>query len=291
MRRLRRCAQAEKPAGVARIEPGEREEHEEIGGVELLVPGGLAAHESAEAEVAPDERRRLDGQGARPVARREWPVGEDPPSFGAEVLFAQPAADGRRRRVSVRQAHARAAHDVAAAGGVDPAEQRRPEERDDGPVPEVGMHAGAADLRGDRPEAAEPAQVELPLRVEAARRARPLGGKDAIGPDQRSALTLAHQEWVAEHVELVAIEARCAPPESRTPHAGDPCAHRVRVTVARMQSTAPMIPARVAGLQRTGYVPPYLAELIIDAGRRRGAGACVEVRLGADADRASLDAL
>jgi len=76
------------------------------------------------------------------------------------------------------------------------------------------MHAGAADLRGDRPEAAEPAQVELPLRVEAARRAGPLGGKDAIGPDQRSALTLAHQEVVAERVEVVAIEARRAPREA-----------------------------------------------------------------------------
>src|SRR5213592_3336024 len=94
MRRLRRCAQAEKPAGVARIEPGEREEYEEIGGVELFVPGGLTAHESAEVEVAPDERWRLDGHCARPAARREWTAGEDPPSFRAEVLFAQPAAGG-----------------------------------------------------------------------------------------------------------------------------------------------------------------------------------------------------
>src|SRR5947208_15291345 len=162
MRRLRRCAQAEKPAGVARIEPGEREEHEEIGGVELFVPGGLTAHESAEVEVAADERGRLDGHWARPAARREWTAGEDPPSFRAEVLFAQPAAGGRRRRVSVRQAHARAAHDVAAAGGVDPAEQRRPEERDDGPVPEGGMPAGAADLRRDRLGGAGPATVALP---------------------------------------------------------------------------------------------------------------------------------
>jgi len=58
-----------------------------------------------------------------------------------------------------------------------------------------------------------------------------------------------------------------------------------------MESTAPLIHARVGGLQRTGYLTPYLAELIIDDVRRRGAGACVEIRLTADADQASLDAL
>jgi len=58
-----------------------------------------------------------------------------------------------------------------------------------------------------------------------------------------------------------------------------------------MESTAPLIHARVGGLQRTGYLTPYLAELIIDDVRRRGAGVCVEIRLGADADQASLDAL
>ena len=83
------------------------------------------------------------------------------------------------------------------------------------------MHAGAADLHGDPLEPAEPAQVELPLRVEAARRARPLGGKDAIGPDQRSALTLAHQQVVAERVEVVAIEARRAPREARAELVGE----------------------------------------------------------------------
>src|SRR3989442_13114133 len=114
MRRLRRCAQAEKPAGVARIEPGEREEHEEIGGVELFVPGGLTAHESAEAEAAPDERWRLDGQCARPAARREWTAGDDPPSFRAEVLFPQPTACAPGRRAPVRQAPNPAAPDVGA---------------------------------------------------------------------------------------------------------------------------------------------------------------------------------
>src|SRR2546428_12957690 len=84
----------------------------------------------------------------------------------------------------------------------------------------------------------------------------------------------------------------CAPPpDSRTPHAGDPCAQRGHATVPRMESTAPLIHARVGGLQRTGYLTPYLAELIIDDVRRRGAGVCVEIRLGADADQASLDAL
>jgi hypothetical protein len=58
-----------------------------------------------------------------------------------------------------------------------------------------------------------------------------------------------------------------------------------------MESTTPLIQARIGALQRTGYLTPYLAELIIDDVRRRGAGARVEIRLGADADQASLDAL
>jgi len=58
-----------------------------------------------------------------------------------------------------------------------------------------------------------------------------------------------------------------------------------------MKSTAPLIHAQVGGLERMGYLTPYLAELIVDDVRRRGAGACVEIRLGADADQASLDAL
>ncbi len=57
-----------------------------------------------------------------------------------------------------------------------------------------------------------------------------------------------------------------------------------------MKSTAPLIHARVGGLQRTGYLTPYLAELIIDDVRRR-AGGCVEIRLTADADQATLEAL
>ena len=58
-----------------------------------------------------------------------------------------------------------------------------------------------------------------------------------------------------------------------------------------MESTALLIHARVGGLHRTGYLTPYLAELIIDDVRRRGAGGCVEIRLTADADQATLDAL
>jgi len=58
-----------------------------------------------------------------------------------------------------------------------------------------------------------------------------------------------------------------------------------------MESTVPLIHARVGGLHRTGYLTPYLAELIIDDVRRRGAGGCVEIRLTADADQATLDAL
>ena len=58
-----------------------------------------------------------------------------------------------------------------------------------------------------------------------------------------------------------------------------------------MKSTAPLIHAQVGGLERMGYLTPYLAELIVDDVRRRGAGACVEIRLTADADQASLDAL
>src|SRR5437870_7162372 len=68
------------------------------------------------------------------------------------------------------------------------------------------------------------------------------------------------------------------PADSRTPHAGDPCAQRGRATVLRMESTPPLIQARVGGLHRTGYLTPYLAELIIDDVRRR-AGGRVEIRL------------
>ena len=57
-----------------------------------------------------------------------------------------------------------------------------------------------------------------------------------------------------------------------------------------MESTPPLIHARVGGLHRTGYLTPYLAELIIDDVRRR-AGGRVEIRLTADADQATLDAL
>jgi len=58
-----------------------------------------------------------------------------------------------------------------------------------------------------------------------------------------------------------------------------------------MEDTAPLIHARVGGLHRTGRLTPYLAELIIDDVRRRGASARVEIRLPVDADQASLAAL
>jgi hypothetical protein len=58
-----------------------------------------------------------------------------------------------------------------------------------------------------------------------------------------------------------------------------------------MKSTAPLIHARVGSLERTGYLTPYLAELIVDDVRRRGAGARVEIRLPVDANQATLDTL
>jgi len=58
-----------------------------------------------------------------------------------------------------------------------------------------------------------------------------------------------------------------------------------------MESNPPLIHARVGTLHRTGYLTPYLAELIVDDVRRRGAGARVEIRLPLDASQATLDAL
>ena len=69
------------------------------------------------------------------------------------------------------------------------------------------MHAGPADLDRVRAEGAELAQVELALRVEAAGAPRAIGGKDAIGSDQRAAPPLAHDEVVTEWIEVVAVEA------------------------------------------------------------------------------------
>ena len=56
-------------------------------------------------------------------------------------------------------------------------------------------------------------------------------------------------------------------------------------------SRTPLIHVRVGRLYRSGALTPYLTELIVDDVRRRGAGVFVEIRLGADADQASLDAL
>src|SRR5439155_99580 len=109
--------------------------------------------------------------------------------------------------VTRSQSDARAAHDVAALAGVEVTEERRPEERDHGPVSEVGMHAGPADLDRVHAQGAELAQVELALRVEAAGAPRAIGGKDAIGSDQRAAPPLAHDEVVTEWIEVVAVEA------------------------------------------------------------------------------------
>ena len=58
-----------------------------------------------------------------------------------------------------------------------------------------------------------------------------------------------------------------------------------------MENTAPLIRARVGALHRSGYLTPYLAELLIDDARRRGAVARVEIRLPVDADQADLDIL
>ena len=55
--------------------------------------------------------------------------------------------------------------------------------------------------------------------------------------------------------------------------------------------TTPLIHARVGGLQRSGALTPYLAELILDDVRRRGPGGRVEIRLAADADQADLEAV
>src|SRR5204862_146241 len=125
-----------------------------------------------EPDIASDGGRRLDGQRARPAAGSEGKTRKNPPSFRPEVLLAQPPADRRRGFAAGRQADARASHDVAAVRGIQVAEERGPEERDDGSVAEIRMHAGAAHLHRERADAVDPAQVELPARLEARSLAR-----------------------------------------------------------------------------------------------------------------------
>ena len=55
--------------------------------------------------------------------------------------------------------------------------------------------------------------------------------------------------------------------------------------------TTPLIHARVGRVHRSGFLTPYLADLILDDVRRCGPGGRIEIRLPVDADQGSLEAL
>src|SRR5437016_3526078 len=114
MRRPGRLPEAEEPAGVAGIQPGQRQEQQKVRRVEALVPGGLAADEGAESEVPADESRRLVSRLARPAPDGKGAVGKDAPGCRAEVFLAQAAADGRGGIVTRSQSAARAVWDAGA---------------------------------------------------------------------------------------------------------------------------------------------------------------------------------
>jgi len=90
-----------------------------------------------------------------------------------------------------------------------------PEERDHGAAAVLRVHAGAPRFHEPVAQRREAREVELALRVEAARAPRALGREQPVGAQHLAGGVVPHEEVVAEVVEAVAVEARLAGGEAR----------------------------------------------------------------------------
>lgn len=91
-----------------------------------------------------------------------------------------------------------------------------PEERDHGAAAVLRVHAGAPRFHEPVAQRREAREVELALRVEAARAPRALGREQPVGAQHLAGGVVPHEEVVAEVVEAVAVEARLAGGEAGT---------------------------------------------------------------------------
>ena len=149
--------------GAACFDAGDRQEQEEIGGVEVGIPCGLAADPCTEAQAALDQRRRRPGwrTGCRECRQRR--PRNDPILRRREIPARELDVDGGRMGATIGHADARATDEVGGASFPGELRGAGPEQHRGCAGPIGRVDAGATHFEELAPEMANPGQVEFPL--------------------------------------------------------------------------------------------------------------------------------
>ncbi len=165
-------------AGEPRVEPIERKEHRQIGTVEVAIPGRLPADPGTQAQVALHQRRHGNGRAGSVLVQRQRAARVDAELLRRQSVRGDAPEDRGRTLPAVTEADARAPDQVIVAIVDGVLRQRRPHEEHHHARAMGGIDAGASHFRHAAAQRAEPAEIELALRVVAADRARALPGRE-----------------------------------------------------------------------------------------------------------------